>query len=253
MLYPADDDSPEGRELRLKQQYFFVACSIARHSAPLREDSTTAWQDSRTSASRDPAQRHPPGGRGRRADARAPRRARASDWDAAWDITQQARHELHQPHPLARGARASGRSPLFERPAAPPPADHLRDQPPLPRGRGPDRSPWPNDAGARPGCRSSRRGPAHAGAHGPPRGRRLAQRQRRGRAALEAGAVERLFRDFAELYPNRFNNKTNGVTPRLVAALQCNPGLAAARSRSASATAGSPTSTSSSRARPLHR
>jgi starch phosphorylase len=38
--------------------------------------------------------------------------------------------------------------------------------------------------------------------------------------------VERIFRDFAELYPDKFNNKTNGITPRRWL-LKCNPGLAA--------------------------
>ena len=37
--------------------------------------------------------------------------------------------------------------------------------------------------------------------------------------------VERIFPDFAELYPGRFNSKTNGVTPRRWL-LGCNPGLA---------------------------
>ena len=36
---------------------------------------------------------------------------------------------------------------------------------------------------------------------------------------------ERLLRDFAELYPDRFNNKTNGITPRRWL-LGCNPELA---------------------------
>jgi starch phosphorylase len=35
----------------------------------------------------------------------------------------------------------------------------------------------------------------------------------------------RLFRDFSELYPDRFNAKTNGITPRRWL-LSCNPGLA---------------------------
>ncbi|MBI5016403.1 MAG: glycogen/starch/alpha-glucan phosphorylase [Deltaproteobacteria bacterium] len=37
---------------------------------------------------------------------------------------------------------------------------------------------------------------------------------------------ERVFRDFHDLYPERFNNKTNGVTPRRWL-LQCNPPLSA--------------------------
>ncbi len=37
--------------------------------------------------------------------------------------------------------------------------------------------------------------------------------------------VERIFPDFAELYPDRFNSKTNGITPRRWL-LGCNPGLA---------------------------
>jgi len=36
----------------------------------------------------------------------------------------------------------------------------------------------------------------------------------------------RIFADFAEMYPERFNNKTNGITPRRWL-LKCNPGLAA--------------------------
>ena len=47
-----------------------------------------------------------------------------------------------------------------------------------------------------------------------------------GVAALHTKLLqERLLREFAELYPNRFNNKTNGITPRRWL-IGCNPELA---------------------------
>jgi starch phosphorylase len=47
-----------------------------------------------------------------------------------------------------------------------------------------------------------------------------------GVSALHAKLIqERLFKDFAQMFPDRFNNKTNGITPRRWL-LSCNPGLA---------------------------
>ena len=37
-------------------------------------------------------------------------------------------------------------------------------------------------------------------------------------------AITDSFKDFHEMYPDRFNNKTNGITPRRWLIL-CNPGL----------------------------
>ena len=46
-----------------------------------------------------------------------------------------------------------------------------------------------------------------------------------GVAALHTSLLRnRMFRDFHEMYPDRFNNKTNGITPRRWL-LQCNPAL----------------------------
>ena len=50
-------------------------------------------------------------------------------------------------------------------------------------------------------------------------------------------------KDLAEMFPERFNNKTNGVTPRRWL-LQANPGSGACHHPKPSATAGSPTSAS---------
>ena len=52
--------------------------------------------------------------------------------------------------------------------------------------------------------------------------------------------IEGLFRDFYELWPDKFNNKTNGVTPRRWLA-RCNPGLAGLIDRDHRRRTGSPT------------
>ena len=64
--------------------------------------------------------------------------------------------------------------------------------------------------------------PAH-GAHGQPLLHRRLRHQRRRRDPLRDRAHVR-FKDFAELYPDKFQNKTNGVTPRRWLAF-CNPQL----------------------------
>ena len=84
ILYP-DDTTPQGKELRFKQQYFFVSASLqdilAQHLAEGRQLRHAAGRD------RDPAERHAPGARDTRADAPAGGRAR-SRVGPAWDITR---------------------------------------------------------------------------------------------------------------------------------------------------------------------
>ena len=78
-----------------------------------------------------------------------------------------------------------------------------------------------------------------AGPHGEPGDRRLAQHQRCCGDPLRAVA-QTTVRDLAEMFPERFNNKTNGVTPRRWLLL-ANPALAGS-SPKRSATTGSPIS-----------
>ena len=101
--------------------------------------------------------------------------------------------------------------PLFERAAAAPPADHLRDQPALPAPGAATR--WPGDV--------ERLARMSIIEEGPPKQVRMAHlatvgsHSVNGVAQLHTDLVKRdLLADFHELWPERFNNKTNGVTPR---------------------------------------
>ena len=206
VLYP-NDQSDEGKALRLKQQYFFVACSIADIDPAVQAAARRLRAVPRKV--RDPAERHAPS----IAVAELMRvlvDEEGIDWDAAWSIVDED-DRVHQPHAVARGARALAGD-AVRAPAAAPPADHLRDQPAVPLAgaaalAGTTASGWR-------ACRSSRsrRGKQVRMAHLATVGR--AQHQRRRRAAHRAGQDASCLPDFYELWPERFNNKTNGVTPR---------------------------------------
>ena len=127
-----------------------------------------------------PAQRHPPGDRGARADAGPGRREGIRVGRGVGDHPEVLR--LHLPHAAARGAgdlvdRAAGTA------AAAAPGDHLPDQRRLPR-RGARGLPRRRAAG--PAHVDHRRLPRPVGADGLPGHRRRHQGQRRGRPALPA-------------------------------------------------------------------
>jgi hypothetical protein len=129
VLYP-DDTTEMGRELRLKQQYFFVSASL--QDMLYRFDKSGVRLRQPAGQGGDPAQRHPSLDRRGRADAHPDRPAPLRM--AARLGHRHPQLQLHQPHADARGAGDLAGRPVRARAAAPP-ADHLRDQPPLPQGR----------------------------------------------------------------------------------------------------------------------
>jgi starch phosphorylase len=203
VLYP-EDSTPQGKELRLQQQYFFVACSL--QGLPRAHDAQGLRPARPARADHLPAQRHPPGHRHPRADAPAPRRARPGVGRGVGD---------HQ----------SSASPTPATPCCP---RRSRSGRPIPHGRLLPRHmeiiyrineeflarcarPTRATNCACGGCRSSPT--TRGGAHGPPGHGRGGQGQRRRRTALPVAARQGAA-DFSELWPEKFTNVTNGVTPR---------------------------------------
>ena len=124
VLYPADT-SPAGQELRLRQEYFFSSASLQDILRRHKQQYGRLRQPRREGG--DPAQRHPPGGLRRRADAAAHRHPRAR---VRRGLGAHPGHDrLHQPHAPARGAGDLAGA-AVRAAAAAAHADHLRDQRP---------------------------------------------------------------------------------------------------------------------------
>jgi starch phosphorylase len=217
VLYPRDD-SAAGRELRLKQQYFFVACSIQDilRRYKKQHDSFDVFADKAAIQLNDT---HP-------AIAVAELMRVLVDrqhlpWERAWEITQATLGYTN--HTLLPEALERWPVELFERLLP----RHLQIIYEI------------NHRFLRqvhvfsPGDDDRKRRMSIID-EGPPRQVRMAHlavvgsHSVNGVAQLHSDLVKaELFRDFAELWPNRFNNKTNGVTPRRWL-LECNRPLAAA-------------------------
>ena len=127
VLYP-NDEVLQGKTLRLQQQFFFVSCSLQDMIRVHRMLEAAAREVSREVGR--PAQRHASRDRCGGVDAAAG--GRTSD-GVGHRLERDAQYlGLYQPHAVARGAGEMACRPV-RAPAAAPPGDHLRDQPPLPR------------------------------------------------------------------------------------------------------------------------
>jgi starch phosphorylase len=216
VLYP-DDSTPAGRELRLRQEYFLVSASVqdmlARH---LREHGELRSFGRRNAVHLNDT--HP---------ALAPAELmrllvdeHCLEWDEAWAVTRQA--VSYTNHTLMPEALESWSLPLFERMLP----RHLEIVYEInARFLAEVRARHPGDE-----ARVARMSLIDENAERRVRMAALAvvaSRRVNGVSALHSQLmVQTLFRDFAELWPQRFLNVTNGVTPRRWLQ-QANPGFAA--------------------------
>jgi starch phosphorylase len=204
VLYP-NDQSDEGKELRLKQQYFFVACSIAdivrrfkrRHAGFGAFPDKFAIQLNDTHPSIAVAELM-----------RVLVDEEGLDWDAAWSITERA--VAYTNHTLLPEALERWSVALFERLLP----RHLQiiyeiNQ----RFLWQVQRRWPGDD-----ARLERMSIIEEGPRKHVRMAHLATvggHSVNGVAQLHSELIKsQLLPDFHELWPERFNNKTNGVTPR---------------------------------------
>ena len=237
VLYP-DDSTDMGQGLRFVQEYFLVACSLADLVRRFRRGNPD-WSQLPDKVAIQLNDTHPA--------LAVPELMRILldeaqlGWDEAWDMTA-ADPRLHQPHAAARGAgemagragssdccRATWRSSTRSTGASSTtcerrfPGDEARVERMSLIEEGPERK-----------VRMANL--AIVGSH-----------STNGVAAIHSELLRTTtVKDFAEMFPERFNNKTNGVTPRrwLLLANPSSP----ARSPRPSATAGSPTSSQAAQA-----
>lgn len=217
VLYPKDD-SPEGRELRLKQQYFFVACSVADIIRRYKKnhDDLSGFGDKCALQLNDT---HP-------AITvvelmRVLMDEEELSWEQAWEITRKA--VAYTNHTLLAEALETWPVSMFER-LLPRHLEIIYEM---------------NHRFLRevhihaPGDDELKRRMSLVGESGAKHLRMahiavVGSHAVNGVAALHSQLVkDQLLPDFARMYGDRFQNKTNGVTPRRWLWL-CNPGLSGA-------------------------
>lgn len=204
VLYP-DDRSPEGRELRLKQQYFFTACSIAdilrrylKHHETFDElPNKVAIQLNDTHPAVAVAEL-----------LRVLVDVHGVPWERAWDITRNT--IAYTNHTLLPEALETWEREMFGRLLP----RHLQIIEEIDRRfRREVQIFAPTDQD-----RVRRMAIVSDGDHAAIRMAHLAvvgSHSVNGVAALHSELLRtRVLKDFAEVWPQKFNNKTNGVTPR---------------------------------------
>jgi len=216
VLYP-NDKTENGKALRLVQQYFFVACSLRDILRRHFRDPRNSWANFADKAAIQLNDTHP-------AIAvvelmRLMLDEHGLGWDEAWALT--TRTLSYTNHTLLPEALEKWGVPLFERLLP----RHLQliyeINHRLMQHCG---AHWPHDFAKQRTCSLIEEGDekqvrmanlAVVGSH-----------TVNGVAALHTELLKReLFPEFSELYPQKFQNKTNGITPRRWL-LQCNPRLA---------------------------
>jgi starch phosphorylase len=215
VLYP-DDSTSMGQGLRFVQEYFLVACSLADLVRRFRRTNTD-WEKLPDKVAIQLNDTHP--------SMAVPELMRLLldeaklGWDRAWDLTRRAL--AYTNHTLLPEALEKWPVEWFE--ALLP--RHLEIINEINRRLLAEvRGRFPGDAG-----RAERISVIEEGA---PRKVRMANlaivgsHSTNGVAAIHSDLLRKTtVKDLAEMYPERFNNKTNGVTPRRWL-LQCNPALA---------------------------
>ncbi len=222
VLYP-NDSSESGKELRLVQQYFFVACSlkdiIRRYKRQNRtETGAINWKAFASKVAIQLNDTHPA--------LAIPELMRilvdeeGIPWDEAWGLCQRVFGYTN--HTLLPEALERWSVPLMENVLP----RHLQIVYEInARFLEAVAQKWPGDPG--------KLRELSLIEEGDPKYVRMAYLSVVGSHAVNGVAAlhtkllkERLFRDFADLYPERIQNKTNGITPRRWLK-QCNPRLAA--------------------------
>ena len=216
VLYP-NDKTENGKELRLVQQYFFVACSLRDIIRRHFRNPDNSWQNFQDKAAIQLNDTHP-------AVAVAELMRIMLDeaqmeWDEAWEITH--RTFAYTNHTLLPEALERWGVALFGRVLP----RHLQIIYEInERLMAVCEAKWPGDGEKKRVCSLVEEGPQKY--------IRMANLAVVGSHAVNGVAVlhtkllrSHLFPEFDALYPGKFQNKTNGITPRRWL-LECNPRLA---------------------------